>query len=147
LKFSDVVTAAAVLTLVNWLVVLLLMLAFTSVPTVGWDVAPWLSAFVASLIVGYLFSLKIQEESRSKSIVNVAIWFSFATLFAVEGLFANPLANPEVKAGLSSMFNTSGWTNYNWFVGIGGIVVFNFVFAFVLGFIGLYVGSMLRKPK
>jgi hypothetical protein len=147
LKFSDVITAAAVLIVINTVVTILLLAVFTSAPTVGWNVAPWVSILVASLIGGYIFALKIQEESKTKAISSIALWFSFATLFAVAALFANPLVNPYVKDNLSNTFSTTGWTDYNWVVGMGMIVVFNVVFAFVLGFIGLYAGSMLRKPS
>jgi hypothetical protein len=49
------------------------------------------------------------------------------------------------------MFSTSGWTTTDW-LGYSQLVLvmmaaFNVVFALVFGFIGLYIGSMLRKPK
>jgi hypothetical protein len=56
-----------------------------------------------------------------------------------------------MQEGLESMYSTSGWATWDW-VGYSQfamvmIVALNVVFALVFSFIGLYAGSMLRKPK
>jgi len=63
----------------------------------------------------------------------------------------NPYMAAMMEEGLESMFSTSGWTTTDW-LGYSQLVLVmmaavNVVFALVFGFIGLYVGSMLRKPK
>jgi len=64
---------------------------------------------------------------------------------------ANPYMEAMMEEGLESMFSTSGWTTTDW-LGYSHLVLvmmaaFNIVFALVFGFIGLYVGSRLRKPS
>jgi hypothetical protein len=61
--------------------------------------------------------------------------------------FANPLASPWIVQSLESMFKTSGWTNYEWSAYSALLVTVDVVVALVVDFIGLYAGSMLRKPK
>jgi hypothetical protein len=76
----------------------------------------------------------------------VVLIFAFLALIAV-----NPYMDMAMNEGLESTFSTSGWTTWDW-VGYSQIamvmmVALNGVFALVFGFIGLYAGSMLRKPK
>jgi hypothetical protein len=64
---------------------------------------------------------------------------------------ANGYFNAYVKETLQSTFSTGAWTTTDWFVYtqlalIQGVVL-NVVLVLVLSFIGLYVGSMFRKPK
>jgi hypothetical protein len=61
--------------------------------------------------------------------------------------FANPLASPWVKESLTSTFNTSGWTNYEWAAYSALAVTIDVVVAVVLSFVGLYAGSIIRKPR
>ena len=66
MKFGDVIVAVATVSVIVILLESVLLLVF--VPAMshsGIDVAGILSTLVGSLIVGYLFALKIQEESRS----------------------------------------------------------------------------------
>jgi hypothetical protein len=64
LKFGDVVAAVASLVVINLLLISVLLVVF--VPMISIDGI--LSILVASSIVGYVFALKIQEESRPKAI-------------------------------------------------------------------------------
>jgi len=121
-------------------------------PYWGVDVANILSILVASLIVGYVFAAKIQEESRRGAIGSIVALFSVVIMFAfMASMAVNPYMGAMMEEGLESMFSTSGWTTTDW-LGYSQLVLvmmaaFNVVFALVFGFIGLYVGSMLRKPK
>jgi hypothetical protein len=45
------------------------------------------------------------------------------------------------------MFNTSGWTNYDWSAYSSLALTVVVLIGLVVDFIGLYAGSMLRKPK
>jgi hypothetical protein len=156
LKFGDVITAVASLGVIHILLNYVLLEAFVPMnPTGGtahalMAVAGILSILVASSIIGYLFAFKIQEESRRGAISSIAVLFTVVFMLAIVALIANPSVYPAIKDNLNSMFSTSvtsGWTNYEWFVGILGVVVTNVVFALVFSFIGLYAGSMLRKPS
>jgi len=153
LKFGDVITAVASLTVVAILIFFVFLWVFVPVdPYWGVDVANILSILVASLIVGYVFAAKIQEGSRMGAIGRIVVLFSVVIMFAfMASVAVNPYMGATMEEGLESMFSTSGWTTADW-LGYSQLVVvmmaaFNVVFALVFGFIGLYVGSMLRKPK
>jgi len=45
------------------------------------------------------------------------------------------------------MFNTSGWTDYDWNAYAALSASVQVIIGAVISFIGLYVGSMLRKPS
>jgi len=118
----------------------------------GVDLAGILSFLVASLIVGYLFAVKIQEESRRGAIGRILVLFVVVLMFAQIGLLAaNPYMEAAMNEELENMFSTSGWTTKDW-VGYSQfalvtVVAVNVLIALVFGFIGLDAGSMLRKPE
>ena len=149
MKFGDVVTAVASLVVISILYDSALLAVSVPMIMIRWGtvVAGILSILVASLIVGYLFAVKIQEESRRGAIGSIVVLSTVVLTFFTMALLANPLASPAIKESLDSMFSTSGWTNYDWFVAMVMVVALEAVIALVFGFIGLYAGSMLRKPK
>jgi glycerol uptake facilitator-like aquaporin len=112
------------------------------------ELLAWIIAFlVTSLIVGYVFALKIQEASRIKAIGKIVVLSSLAVMLLIMVWFANPMANPAIKDTMTTMFNTSGWTNSDWSVYSALLATVDTVVALVFNFIGLYAGSMLKKPK
>jgi hypothetical protein len=153
LKFGDVITAVASLTVVMALLDFVFLVVFVPVdPYWGIDVASILSILVASLIVGYVFAAKIQEGSRIGAIGRIVVLFTVVIMFAFMALVAvNPYMEAVMEESLESMFSTSGWTTTDWLgyshVALVMMVAFNVVFALVFGFIGIYVGSRLRKPS
>jgi len=153
LKFGDVVTAVASLVVIDVLLDFVLLVVFIPVNSYwGSDIAGIISFLVASLIVGYVFAAKIHEESRTGAIGRIVVLFTVVVMFAAMALFAaNPYLDTAIKEGLESNFSTSGWTTSDWFgysfLATVMLVAFNVVFALVFSFIGLYAGSMLRKPK
>src|SRR5512136_3009673 len=92
----------------------LLLATFGRAIPEGTDIAGILSVLVASLIVGYAFSLKIQEESRRRAIGSIAILSAVVFMFYAMALFANPLVSPAIKEHISDAFATTGWTNDDW---------------------------------
>jgi len=153
LKFGDVITAAASLTVVTILLDFVFLAVFVPVdPYLGVDVASILSILVASLIVGYVFAAKIQEGSRMGAIGRIVVLFSVVIMFAfLTSVAVNPYMGAMMEEGLESMFSTSGWETTDW-LGYSHLVLImmaalNVVFALVFGFIGIYVGSRLRKPS
>jgi hypothetical protein len=152
-KFGDVITAVASLTVISILLDFVFLAVFVPMASSwGLDVANILSILVASLIVGYVFAVKIQEKSRMGSIGRIVILSTVVMMFAtMTSLAVNPYMGPYMNEGLESMYSTSGWTAMDW-VGYSHVVLImivavNCVFALVFSFIGLYAGSMLRKPK
>jgi hypothetical protein len=117
----------------------------------GPDVAIIVSLLVASLVVGYLFAGKIYEESRRGAIVRIAVLSTVVLMLAMLGLLANPYTGTSIKESLESMYTTGGWTTADWLAYSQMIILLlvsmYVVLALVLDFVGLYVGSMLRKPK
>jgi hypothetical protein len=153
LKFGDVITAVASLTVIAILLDFVFLVVFVPVNSYwGVDIAGWLSTLVASLIVGYVFAAKIQEESRRGAIASIVVLFTVVLMFAMmASLAVNPYMDMAINEGLESMFSTSGWTTTDWLgysqVVLVMMVALNSIFTLVFGFIGLYAGSMLRKPK
>jgi hypothetical protein len=148
LKFSDVVLATASLVLVGFLLDFVLKGVFVLLNSTMSELLAWVIAIlVASLIVGYVFTLKIQSESRIRAIGSIVVLSTFALMLFLMVWIANPIASPWVKDSLENLFNTSGWTNYDWSAYLAISVMLEVVVALVLIFIGLYAGSMLRKPK
>ena len=115
------------------------------------ELLAWIIAFlVASLIVGYMFGLKIQEEGETyeiRLIGGIIVLSALALMFFIMIWFANPLASPHIKDSLESIFNTNGWTNYDWSAYSSLWVTLHVLVASVFSFIGLYAGSMFKKPK
>jgi hypothetical protein len=71
--------------------------------------------------------------------------------FVMMAFSANSYYGAYIKEGLQSMFSTGAWTTTDWVVyeqlAIDANVALNVSTSLVLSFIGLYIGSMLRKPR
>jgi hypothetical protein len=148
LKFSDVVIATASLVLTGFLLDFVLKAVFVLLNSTMSEMLAWIIAFlVTSLIIGYVFALKIQDESRIRTIGSIVVLSTFTLMLFLLVWIANPIASPWVKDSLENLFNTIGWTNYDWSAYLALAVTLEVVLALVLSFIGLYAGSMLRKPK
>ncbi len=148
LKFSDVIMAAASIVLVTMLLDFVLKGVFiplnsTTVEMLAWGIA----SFVGPLIVGYVFALKIQEEPRIRAIGGIVVLSTFMLMLFVMVWFANPLAHPWIKDTLERLFNTGGWTSYEWSAYTALAVALDVGIALILTFAGLNISCMLRKPK
>ena len=147
MKFSEIVIATTSIVITSIMLDSLLLAALGPVIPEGTDIAGILSVLMASLIVGYVFSLKTQEESRRRAIFSIAILSAVVFMFYAMALFANPLVSPAIREHISAAFATTGWTNDDWLNGIVMVMGLLVAFAFVGIFVGVYAGSMLRKPK
>jgi hypothetical protein len=154
LKFSDVILAVASASVIDVLLIGVLLMVFISSLGSYWglNAAGMVSVLIAGLLVGIAFAGQIQEESRMKAVGKIAILAAFVQLFAVLiGFPGNSYYGAWAKETLQSMYSTATWATMDWFVYEGMVtfldVALNVVLTLVLGFIGLYVGSMLRKPK
>jgi hypothetical protein len=149
LKFSDVIVATVSLVLVGLILDGFLVVAFVPLnsSSLSDSLAFIISLLLASLVVGYVFALKIQEESRIGAIGAIVVLSAFTFLIAYAIWIANPSASPWFTESVNSMFNTSGWTNYDRAAYSSLVVSLITIIALVVTFIGLYAGSMLRKPS
>lgn len=154
MKFSDVILAVATTVVIFALVYFVFGMAL--IPSVGsyWgqSSAGFISILVAGLVVGFAFAGKIQEESRIRAVGKIAILLATVMVFvAMIAFSANSYFGTYIKEGLQSTFSTGAWTTVDWFVyeqlAISMNVALNVSASLVLSFIGLYAGSMLRKPK
>jgi hypothetical protein len=154
LKFSDVILAVASIAVID--IMLNFVLGIALIPSIGsyWGMnsAAIISILIAALFVGYIFAIKIQEESRIRAVGKISVLFaSVMSLSVVMSAAANPYYKDWIDETLRSMYTTSAWTKADWYVygqlSLLTFVVLNVVLALVLTFIGVYAGSMLRKPK
>ena len=148
MKFSDVVIAAASLFVSSLLFDAVLFVLFAPLNNNSMTiVAGIISTIVTSLIVGYVFAMQIKEESRPKAIGSIVILSTVGLMIFLVAFFGAPLASPAFKDSIQSTFSTGSWTNYDWLAYFALTVAIDVVLSVVVNFIGLYAGSMLRKPK
>jgi hypothetical protein len=151
LKFSEVIIATASLVLFGLILTAFLLVAFGSLSAslTSDTLASIVSGLVVSLIVGYVFALKIQEESRIKAIGVIVVLSAFIVLIFTTIWMASPFAYNWMQDSLNSMFNktTSQWSHYdlNAYAALADSI--EVIMGIAISFIGLYIGSMLRKPS
>jgi len=149
LKFSDTIVAAISLVLVALVLDPFFLVAFGSVSqgSTSDALSGVVSFLVASLIVGYVFALGIQKESRVRAIGVIVVLSAFTyTTFSTIWM-ANAFAYPWNRDFVNSMFNRTAWTDYDLNAYAALTVSLQAIICVVISFIGLYVGSMLRKPS
>jgi hypothetical protein len=156
LKFSDVIIATVSLLLVFWFVNTLLN--FVLIPasaSYGGDVANMLSVLISGLVVGYVFAGKLREESRWVSIGKVVVLSAVAMILIV-GVMSPTIEhyNAWADENLNNIYGkttTSSWSNFQWFwyeLALLMMVASIYgLYTLLFSFIGLYIGSMLRKPS
>ena len=151
MKFGDVVTCVASIALINVLIgvpvenVLVSALGFYWGHTVSMAV----SFLLGALIIGYIFAGKIWEARREAITKITVLAAALIMLFAMH-LPALADWTPMVKETYQEMYpattlSTSEWVIVEMMVLSLNLFV-NVVMVLVLVSIGLYVGSMLRKP-
>jgi len=153
LKFGDFVMAVASIDVIDAMIWFVLGAAL--IPSVGsylgMNSAGIIAMLIAALVVGYVLAGKIQEESRIRAVGKISVLSAWVIAFYVPIVVAtNPYYKDWVDETLRSMYATSAWTTADWYVygqlALMTNVVLNVVLVLILTFIGLYVGSMLRKP-
>jgi len=147
LKFSDMIMVAALLFVVGLLLDSFLFVPFASLKGAGGWVASAIAVLLVSIIVGYLFAVKIKEESTLRAIGSIVLLATVAFMIFLVGWSANPLASPAMKDSLQSTFSTGAWTDYDWYAYTAFMMGLDLVIFAVLGFVGLYLGSMLKPKK
>jgi len=151
LKFSDVIIATVSLVLFGLILNAFLMFGFISMNND--QLAAMLSTIIASLIsslvVGYVFSLKIQEDSGIKAIGVIDVLSTFTLLVFETVWTCNYYGMQWFIEDFNNVFKppSSGWTAYAYAAHAAVLVSIIAILAFVVVFIGLYIGSMLRKSS
>jgi len=146
------VIAVAWLTLFFIVIAFLLTLALT--PALGsynaFELSSFVALFLSPIIVGYLCAQNIWEEKRTRTIADIAVLFAVLAMFMVlaedsivewtpytraEYLRTNPTASPSALDWLNIELSALSQEMF--------LVI---VLAFAITFIGLYIGSMLKRP-
>jgi hypothetical protein len=151
LKLSDVIVAVASFSVVFLLIWVVLEQLPINIP-MEYQTDQVVSLLVSALIVGYVFTGKIREESRMVSIGKIVILSAFVMMFLAVMSFAAvaPHYTNDVDQVFNSTFTTTSWTNATWFANSELALVYNtgvrVLYVLLFSFIGLYLGSM-RKPS
>lgn len=155
MKFSDMILAVASSAVI--LIFLSFILELVFIPTLGWDLAGpvdlIVSMLLGGLIVGAIFSRKIwEEEAGVKTIAKIVILgSSLLILFYAASIPSQGDWTPSVKESYQSANPGKTLTTFQWFMVEDAALIeeiaINVFIGIVTSFIGLYAGSMLRKPK
>ena len=151
MKFGDVIMAVSSFFLIEVVLYTLLMFIFLPLFT-SWsaDIAGVISVFMTALIVGYLFSQKIQEESSKEAIIKIAVLSAVVLVFGLMILYTNSHMDTAINEIWNSGVSTGDWTSMDWLVhwqfSMLLILAYNVVAITGLSFIGLHAGSKVRKP-
>ena len=149
MKFSNVIIAVASLVLLGLILDAFLMVGFIPMNNGSLsDILSFIIAYlVSSLVVGYVFAPKIQEDSRIKATGVIDVLSTFTSMLFYEVWICNVYGSLWFQESLNNMFKPSGWTTYEYAAYSALDVSIVAIIAFVVFFIGLYAGSMLRKPS
>ena len=153
MKFGDVVMAAASAMVIFVLIGFPLHLVFISALGYFWGavVGSIIAILFSAVIVGYVWAGKIWETDRMRTIgeitVLAAVLMGFAAMIEVAALphwgawvqDKYEADNPGVVVAETDWYYIEG-------VMLGSQVFFDVVLVLLLGFVGVYVGSMFKKP-
>jgi hypothetical protein len=148
-KFSNVIIATVSLFLLGLILDAFLEVWF--IPINNGSLSDMLSFIIAllvsSLVVGYVFALNIQKDSRIKAtgVIDVLSTFTWMLVYLV--WICNTYGSGWFTESLNDMFKPSGWTPYEYAAYSALAASMVAIIAFVVIFIGFYAGSMLRKPS
>ena len=147
MKFSDLIIASAFLFVASLWLLALIVVPFIPLKNYMSLVAGVISGLIISIIVGYLFALKIKEDSKLQAIGSIVLLATAGFMIWLVGWSANPLISPVYKDTLQSIFSTGGWTDYDWFGYTAFLIALEILIFALVNFVGLYVGSMLNRRR
>ena len=152
LKFGDLVLAVASLAVIFSLIAFPLEAVFV-LPFGLWayDVAVFLNLFLSALIVGYIFADKIREARRQTITKITVLWAAFLMVLAliVPGGIADwgEMVKEEfLTANPGTTLSTAEWVNWEMMY-LDSFTFLLVAITLLLSFVGLYMGSRLKKPK
>ncbi len=153
MRFGDVLIAVATLFLITVLVSY--PLETMLIPTLGFYWGPTLGALVSvlisSLIAGYIFARKIFEGGK-ESIARISVLFAVLMIFSI--VINNAALGEDFTQWVHETYQeanpTASLSTFEWYV-VGGLFIgsqmfMNAITLLPLSFVGLYVGSIFRKP-
>ena len=151
MRFGDIVMCVASLSVILVLVGIPVEMVLSPALAEWPYVTSAISYLLTTLIGGYIFAGKIWEEARIKTIAKITVLAAVLMVFYVISFPALPhwglavrdayeAANPGVELSNSEWFTVESAV-------LGQIMFIDVVVVLVLGFIGLYIGSMLRRPS
>jgi len=157
LKFGDLVMVVATIAVVYALIaaplqwVLFSAVGISAMNNWGYITILIVTVFLSTLINGYIFAGKIWE-ARRESITKIAVlWAALMMLFAVIVPASNAYWGLAVREDFEAMYpdapepSTAEWLTYNWmFLDLFTCIMVGI--ELVTAFVGLYVGSMLKRP-
>ena len=150
MRFSNVIIAVVSLVLLGLILDAFLAVGFIPVNNdrLG-DMLSFIIAFlISSLVVGYVFALKIREDSRIKAIGVVDVLSTFTAVVFDSIWICNIYGSDWFQEDFKDVFNpSSGWRPYEYSAYSSLLISIIAIIGFVVIFIGLYAGSMLRKPS
>jgi len=152
LKFSDVVTCVASIVVIFALVFAPLDLVFVSALglELGYGVSLIVSLFLSALISGYIFAGKIWEVRREAitkiAVLGAALMYLFNLIVPASIAHWGLWVDEQYQGQYGATLSTTEWKHWEMmYQDITGFMAVGMTL--VLGVIGLYIGSMLRKPK
>ena len=152
MRFGDLVLAVASLAVIFALIAFPLETLFVyALGLWAYDVGVFLALFLSALTVGYIFAGKIWE-ARKKTIAKITVlWGALLMVLAaiVPGAIANwaeKVREEFLAANPGTTLSTAEWVNVEMMY-LDAFMFLLVALALVLSFVGLYVGSTLKKPK
>jgi len=106
-----------------------------------------ISIFLSALIVGLVFAGKIWEEAHIRAILRIAVVGAVLFIFYLTIRFTSSDFISWIKeASPHPEYTATDWYYFDGIV-LGLNLFLNVVLLLIVSFVGLYVGSLLRKPK
>jgi len=114
-----------------------------------WLVGRAISVLIAALITGFIFAGKL-AGARTVSIAKILVLAAIVIMFIELGVLSMGNGLAAFKDSYLEANPGTTWTNAQW-ANLMMIYAFRQIFFYVvlmdaIGFIGIYAGSMLRKP-
>ncbi len=148
-KFGDIIIAVATLAII--LVLLAYPVTVLAVNAVGFDMGPTVGIAIAILISatlsGYIHAQKIWED-RTASIAKITVLGTVLLLLFTASLMTLPDWTTMVREANEAAYpdlTTAEWLNLE-IVVVYLYLFINAAISLAMGFIGLYLGTTLKKP-
>jgi len=116
----------------------------------GYELGSFIAFPLSAIIVGYMFTQKIWEEKRTKTITKIAVLLTVVFIFMVYMEYAATDWTPMVKEDYMKANPTANPSAFDWYM-IETLTLtmekfLDIVLVLAFSFIGLYIGSTLKKP-
>ncbi len=152
MRIGDIVICVASIAVIFALIAVPLELLFVSVLGLepGYDVGVFVAIFLSALVSGYIFAGKLWEARRESIAKITVVWTALVIVIAANIPAAVEDWGPKVKAEYlaanpGATLSTSEWVYWEMMY-VDIFIFITIALTLVLSLIGLYVGSMLKKP-